>query len=56
MKYAVIENDVIVNCIIWNGIDLIPSEWELIENEDGFLRMGMYRVDGEWIESPPVDS
>ena len=37
-----------VTQIIWNGEDPIPSEWNLLPNNDGQLQIGMQLVAGEW--------
>jgi len=49
-KYAVVENDIITNIIIWDGVQPLPNQWELIINNDGFLKIGMERINGEWVE------
>lgn len=47
-KWGVIDNDEVVNVIIWNGIDPIPVDWNLLPNEDGRLAIGMKLIAGEW--------
>lgn len=47
-KWAVIHNDEVVNVIIWTGNDPIPTEWDLLPNEDGRLAIGMKLIAGEW--------
>lgn len=47
-RWAVIYNDEVVNVIIWNGEDPIPTEWNLLPNDDGQLQIGMELVSGEW--------
>lgn len=54
MKYAVIENDKVVNVIEWDGIAQIPFN-NLIQSET--LGIGMELIEGEWImpEQPVND-
>lgn len=58
MRYAVVQNDTVVNVVIWNGEDTFVITNELVPIEEGSdLGIGWTLVDGAWQAPyyPPMD-
>lgn len=61
MKYALVENNVVTNIVLWDGVSPFETDGELIPlDDDPPLGIGWHREGSEWIaptpeiESPPV--
>lgn len=60
-RWAVIENDTVVNVIVWDGSEPAEISGEVVEiDANSPLAPGYRRVNGEWIAPPapephPID-
>jgi hypothetical protein len=56
MRYAMIENNEVVNVAVWDGETPWQPDCEVLElPEDSPIGPGWTREDGEWVAPPPSE-